>query len=368
METHHARLQDAANGLLQWAILGRDLSEPLQRVATAGGASGAGFTKCLGDAFTAVPSPSLIECLREYNSKGLVAPRSKALLVPAATGSFATNAAIPAEILRRDPFYQDFMLRRGISRVAAARLALPGEGLYRFAFYRGESGGPFLPEETRALDCILPHLQAVATICQSTLEKQTADRASFFSHSGLAALKIGRGGRVLESNAAADGLVPDLFGMSRGRITLTLRSEQDRLDRAIAVAQSDDPAPTMFRILGADETHHPLLLVLPVAGRARDVFANTLAFVVIIESMRPHSAISRPCLDVLGSSLSLTPREQSVVGVVASGRDLSSAAKQLDIAIGTTRNHLKNAMQKAYVHSQVELVALMATLSKVIAA
>jgi DNA-binding NarL/FixJ family response regulator len=71
---------------------------------------------------------------------------------------------------------------------------------------------------------------------------------------------------------------------------------------------------------------------------------------------------------VLGSSLSLTPREQAVVGVVASGQDLSSGAKQLDIAIGTARNHLKNAMQKACVHSQVELVALMAMLSKLIAA
>jgi hypothetical protein len=115
------------------------------------------------------------------------------------------------------------MLRRGISRIAAVRLALPGEGLYRFGFYRGESDGPFLPEETKSLDCILPHLQAVATICQSTLEKQTADRASLFTRNRLAALKLGRGERVLESNPAANCLVPGLFGMSRGRIMLTIR-------------------------------------------------------------------------------------------------------------------------------------------------
>jgi hypothetical protein len=76
MEFDYAHLQEAANGLLQSAILGRDLGESLQRVATAGGASGAGYTKCLGDALTAVPSQSLRECLREYHSKGLAAPRS----------------------------------------------------------------------------------------------------------------------------------------------------------------------------------------------------------------------------------------------------------------------------------------------------
>jgi DNA-binding CsgD family transcriptional regulator len=70
----------------------------------------------------------------------------------------------------------------------------------------------------------------------------------------------------------------------------------------------------------------------------------------------------------LGHSLSLTPRERSVVGVVASGRDLSSAAKQFGVTIGTARNHLKSAMQKARVHSQVELAALVATLSELIAA
>jgi DNA-binding CsgD family transcriptional regulator len=47
---------------------------------------------------------------------------------------------------------------------------------------------------------------------------------------------------------------------------------------------------------------------------------------------------------------------------------LSSAAKQFGVTIGTARNHLKSAMQKARVHSQVELAALVATLSELIAA
>ena len=367
MEFDYAHLQEAANGLLQSAILGRDLGESLQRVATAGGASGAGYTKCLGDALTAVPSQSLRECLREYHSKGLAAPRSKALLVPPTTGVFATNRTIPAESLRRDSFYQDFMLRRGISCVAAARLELSGQGLYRFGFYRGEREGPFLPEETRSLDRIFPHLQAVATICQATLEKQTEDCSSRFSRNGLAALKLGRNGFVTESNPAADRFIPDLFRLSRGRITLPSRSDQGRLDRAIATAVSENAASTVFRVHGADRVQAPFLLIVPVRGPAREVFAGALAFLVVVEPTQPH-CVPQPCLEALGHSLSLTPRERSVVGVVASGRDLSSAAKQFGVTIGTARNHLKSAMQKARVHSQVELAALVATLSELIAA
>jgi hypothetical protein len=131
--------------------------------------------------------------------------------------------------------------------VAAARLELSGQGLYRFGFYRGEREGPFLPEETRSLDRIFPHLQAVATICQATLEKQTEDCSSRFSRNGLAALKLGRNGFVTESNPAADRFIPDLFRLSRGRITLPSRSDQGRLDRAIATAVSENAASTVFR-------------------------------------------------------------------------------------------------------------------------
>jgi DNA-binding CsgD family transcriptional regulator len=251
--------------------------------------------------------------------------------------------------------------------VAAVRLELPGEGLHRFGFYRSTRDGAFLPEETRALDCISPHLQAVATICQSSLERRTEDCSSLFSRNGVAALKLGRDGRVLESNPAADVFVSDLFRLSRGRIMLPMRSEQEELDRAIATALSDDPAPTMFRVHSANRVRPPFLLMIPVRGAAREVFARTMAFLVIVESTQPHS-VPQECLELLGRSLSLTPREQSVVGVVASGQDLSSAAQRFDITIGTARNHLKSAMQKANIHSQVELAALVATLSDLVAA
>jgi DNA-binding CsgD family transcriptional regulator len=118
----------------------------------------------------------------------------------------------------------------------------------------------------------------------------------------------------------------------------------------------------MALIHGTDEFRTPFLLVIPVRDIAREVSASAMAFLVAIDSFRTLP-VSRRSLDSLALSVSLTPGDRSAVAVVAFRRDLSSASKQFATTIGTARNHLKSAMQKAGVHSQVELTALVAALS-----
>ena len=121
----------------------------------------------------------------------------------------------------------------------------------------------------------------------------------------------------------------------------------------------------MFRINGTDNYECPLLLIFPITGPARDVFASAFAFVVVID-VSQKLEFAPKTLRVMSALLRLTPREASIAGAVASGHSLSGAARNLNIGIGTAQNHLKNAMQKAGVHSQVELAALITKLSGLI--
>jgi DNA-binding CsgD family transcriptional regulator len=365
-ELDHTQLQEAANGLLQSVILGSNLGEALQSIASAGHAHGTGITKSVGDVLTAVPSLSMKACLQSYQSCRYKVPLANVLLQPS-SGSLFTSDIGSTTVLQRTIFYQEFMRPMGISRRAAMQLPFLGPGSLRFVFYRSDNEGAFLPEETQKLDQIAPHLQAAATICQTTVDKRASDQLELFSRQGLAVFRLGADGRVVDRNEATDSFVPDLLGMTRGRVTLRLNSEQVRLDQAISAALGANCAPTILRVGGTVHCLRPMILVIPVNGPALDVFASTLALLVVIDATH-KLGISPHSLDILGHSISLTPREKAVVAAVAAGEDLATAARQLDIAIGTVRNHLKAAMQKAGVHSQVELAALVAQLSKLLSA
>lgn len=363
----HSRLQEAANGLLQSVILGRSLGDALQVLATAAGAMGAGFVSVDGDALVGIPSPSLEQCVSDFASSDHSMLLGDRLLAPARTSWFTSDLE-EAEKLRRHPFYQDFMRPHGMAWRAGMGLPHDDRSLLHFVVYRTDADGPFLPEDTRALDRIAPHIEAAATICRSSFDRRMADQSALFARHDVAAFTLGSNGRVLAANAATERHVPDLLGLAHGHLTLPLAGEQTKLNSAIFAALAGNGAPILLRIAGTEACRSPLLMVLPVTGEARDVFAAAKAFLVVLDTARPLSISPRPSLDALGASLALTAREKSVVGIVATGQDLSTAADKLDIGLGTARNHLKSAMQKAGVHSQVALVALLANLSRLIAA
>jgi two-component system, NarL family, nitrate/nitrite response regulator NarL len=57
-----------------------------------------------------------------------------------------------------------------------------------------------------------------------------------------------------------------------------------------------------------------------------------------------------------------------VAALISAGADIGEVARRLGLAAGTARNHLKSAMRKLEVHSQVELAALVADLASLAAA
>jgi DNA-binding CsgD family transcriptional regulator len=66
---------------------------------------------------------------------------------------------------------------------------------------------------------------------------------------------------------------------------------------------------------------------------------------------------------VVAEALRLTRRESEVAALLAKGIGLDGIAAQLDLGVGTVRNHLKRALDKTDTRSQAALVSLVCSLS-----
>jgi DNA-binding CsgD family transcriptional regulator len=358
---NHFDLQASAQGLLEAVILGQELGESLQHLATAGCSTGSGFIRSADNEFYATPSLSLVELHRQFRAGSVPSDWGKVSNCASAGTSFCADLSPSQMSGLRNAFYHDFMRPNGMAY--RARLGLPSHDKYmrRFNFFRSDHEAPFDADELHNLEAIIPHLNAAATICRTSLEKYVDTQSSLFSRRDLPAFKLAANGRVVEMNEPAGNVVPKILEVVRGRLTVPMASEQNHVDKAIKAAVAGAGTPSMVRLSGTAQYPNPLFLTLPISGPARDVFASAAAFAVVVD-VAQKIMVNPRSLDLLSSSMQLTPRESLVVGLVASGQSVAATALQLDIGVGTVRNHLKAAMQKGGVHSQVELAALVAKL------
>jgi DNA-binding NarL/FixJ family response regulator len=54
----------------------------------------------------------------------------------------------------------------------------------------------------------------------------------------------------------------------------------------------------------------------------------------------------------------LTPRERSVIALIAAGRETQEIAEALTVSPATVRTHVRNSMSKLGVHTRAQLVAV----------
>ena len=121
-------------------------------------------------------------------------------------------------------------------------------------------------------------------------------------------------------------------------------------------------AKTRFaRMIMGTATHNDMELVLlgkdglrlrarvnatPIQGR--DGVVGTFGIVHVLELLAP-----RPQL-----TAALTPREESVVELLAAGRSTDQIARELGLARATVRNHVQGVLRRLGAHSRLEAIAI----------
>ncbi len=163
--------------------------------------------------------------------------------------------------------------------------------------------------------------------------------------------------------------------LSRWRAIWPLELVEHDGDTLVVDARQTEgpPCPTLIDIL------HEVLRQLPRALGASDAHVQRhddhpthIRFTCALPDSGPHDEMDAEQVKTLVStyldiressappaSWKLTQREREIVVDVSRGRSLRDIAQERRIGIETVRTHVKRAMTKAGVHSQVELVSVM---------
>jgi DNA-binding CsgD family transcriptional regulator len=354
------RVRLAGDELLAAATLGDCWEDGLQQLADAADAGGASIVHAHTGRIEAHLSST---CWAEAEAAMIAgrAPPSRLQLYPehAYRGGFCVDHDVWTEDeMRCDPYFQEFLRPRGVFYHAKLRLWSDPNQRVTLTLKRRIALGPYEPSDIAILDTIAPRLQAAFGIARRILDAETSGMVSVLHHRGNQLFELDSRGRVLRmhGNDAGDlGIV-----VRDSRLFARERQAQRSLDRAITMAACEPHRPTLVSV-ASRRGRRRFLHVVPVTGRARDVFVATAVLVVIIEPGRTQGASFAAAIR---QAVGLTEREAQIAMLLVEGLDLPTISERLRLGMGTLRNHLKSLFAKTATRRQGELIALLSKLRR----
>lgn len=359
MSVDVARLARASDELNSAIVLGRSWAQALEQLADAAGAKAVCFSRSTKTDLRMLPSMGLAEAYQDIRSRKTPPYSSKVLILDSKVNGFVSDGAPRIrERLERERFFREFM--KPIADVpyrASVSLLGPSDmtGL-KVSFWRGGKQGAFDPQDVERLNSILPAIRASAQLAVFGLGQQAREQSVLFRRRGEFMIEFDFAGRPLESGVQAIVAHGDPLSIVRGRLACQVAAEQPRLDAIIGRAVAPQPAAGALRLTRQSDGAPFFLMVTPVRGEAVDVMAPVAAIGVLIDPAT-KSRTDPAALQRVQMAAGLTDRETVISGLISVGLSVSAIAQKVGVSTGTARNHLKAAMQKCGVHSQVELAA-----------
>lgn len=349
----------AADEVLASAVLGEGWEESLQQLACATGAGGASLVRIRAGRHVAhISSGGWAEI--ENAAMTSRAPPSPLRYYPehVYTGGFRVDHDVWTDgEMQRDAYFQEFLRPAGVFFHAKLRLRTECDDRVTLTLKRRIELGPYQPSDVVVLDSIAPQLRAAFTVGRRVLDAEASGMVRLLRARGEPVFELDSVGQVLR----AHGPVTEEIGVvvRKRRLVATDRTVQARLDRAIARAIGEPHQPFITAINPEEE--RVFLRVIPVTGRARDVFVATAALVVISQA---QCETEEPLQDFVQEAFGLTEREGQIAALLARGLDLATIARRLRVGLGTVRNHLKGVFGKTGTRRQGELVALLCAMRR----
>jgi DNA-binding CsgD family transcriptional regulator len=235
---------------------------------------------------------------------------------------------------------------------------------------RSRSKPPFSAEEKRRLPQLLVHLGEVRDLGRS-LNAKLFERHAFIKlldHIPFACILVNQTSHIRFSNQAATELLSkqqELFIRS-GRLCARTGSDSLRLWKA--VSQSTQTSTNRL-----EEIEHHLVLT----GLSMPVFISLFPIGRDQPHLprRPEDLVAVITKDGIGTTFEsitrfaaaygLSPAEERLIQLLASGHGLFEAARQLGISKNTARTHMRHAYAKVQVHRQADLIRLLSSIGAI---
>jgi len=360
-----ARLISASDELNSAIVLGRGWDQALEQLASAAGAKAVCFSRSTKTDLRMLPSKGLVEPYQDIRSRRTPPYSSKVLILDSKASGFVSDSEPRIrERLEREKFFREFM--KPIADVpyrASASLLGPSDitGL-KLSFWRGSKEDPFDAQDVERLNSILPAIRASAQLAMFGFRQQAREQSVLFRQRGEFMFELDFAGRPVEAGVQAIAAHGDPLSIVRGRLVCTAAAEQRQLERVIGRAVAPEPVAGSVRLTRQSDGAPFFLMVTPIHGEAVDIMAPVAAIGVLIDPAT-KSLTDPAALKHVRTAAGLTERETAIAGLISVGHAISAIARQIGVSEGTARNHLKSAMQKCGVHSQVELAALISRFS-----
>ncbi|MCW2285509.1 DNA-binding CsgD family transcriptional regulator [Rhodoblastus acidophilus] len=306
-----------------------------------------------------LPSLGLAEPYQDIRSRRTPPYSSKVLILNSNAKGFVSDGhARIRERLERERFFREYM--KPIADVpyrASASLLGPRDSTgLKLSFWRGDKEGAFDARDVERLNSVLPSIRSSAQLAVFGLGQQAREQSVLFRRRGEFMFDIDFAGRPTEAGAQDIVAHGDPLSILRGRLVCAMAAEQRQLEAVIARAVAPDPVAGATRLTRRRDGAPFFLMVTPIRGDAVDVMAPVAAIGVLIDPSR-KSQLDPAILQRVQMAAGLTDRETTVAGLISAGLSIAAIADHVGVSPGTARNHLKAAMQKCGVHSQVELAA-----------
>jgi DNA-binding CsgD family transcriptional regulator/PAS domain-containing protein len=273
------------------------------------------------------------------------------------TGVIDDFDCLPADLIKRNPFYQELLVPAGLCWFAGVRMG-QGDDVWCLSIQRGIRQAPFTPDEKAKLSKLSLSLEGVVMLAKALGDAAATATLEAFEVSNTAVLLLNRQGEVIRANRSAERLLCTELRISAKRLRSMDSTVTAELDRSLQeLVWSEQRASLMQPIAMPRSDDSPILAYpLKLPGMSASPLGDAQAAIVLVDpSVRRHAPLAN-----LQSAFRLTTAEARLACGLASGDSLEASCEALGIAKETGRNHLKSIFSKTGTHRQSELVLMMA--------
>jgi DNA-binding CsgD family transcriptional regulator len=272
------------------------------------------------------------------------------------------SECLPQTALRRDEWYNDYVLTGGVCDLLGAKLCESRSHTVIVGLHRAiGDNGPF-PGNPKALQALMDPLQSAARLHLGLIEigYRSAIARGELDDLSAGVIFTDPSGRIIETNTLGEAILRLDDGLTiRGGLICARRSfETAKLASLIANATGDGIAPTAGCMLVGRDRGRPALVVrvAPVsAGQA----GYDMPMAMILVSIPAANRISERELSEL---YGLSPAESRLALALERGKRMSELTADFGVQITTLRTQLSSILKKCDVERQSDLVNLIASI------
>ncbi len=272
------------------------------------------------------------------------------------------SECLPETVLRRDEWYNDYLLRAGIDEAVGVRLFESASHVVVFGVSHGNDRAPFTAAGTAALQELLEPLAKAARLHTElgSLGWEPAIALRALDQLAAAVIVADSDGRVIQANRAAERVLRRGDGLTirNGKLGALHVFDGERLEAVIAAAaaeQKTGAAIGRMRIRRHDG-HPPYILTVAPASTDVAAYGRPLTMIVLADPDE-NSPSQRDLAEFFG----LSRAESRLAVALLGGKRLGEVSRDFGVQITTLRTQLSSILKKTEVTRQVDLIRLLSS-------